>query len=348
MKEIVEPLLNWYFKNKRMLLWRYDKDPYHVWISEIMLQQTRIETVKEYYKKFMKKVPSISDLAMIEEDELLKLWEGLGYYNRARNLRLAAIQIMEKYDGKFPTEYEEIIKLPGIGEYTAGAISSICFSKKEVAIDGNVLRVYMRLKNSRQNIDEMSVRKEVSINLKKILPKQSGDFNEAMMELGELICLPNGMPKCSDCPLKSFCQSYRQGTMLELPVRNGKKKIQEEKYTVYLYICKNKIAIEKREAGLLQKLWQFPNDIGYRSLKKVKESMTEKSLVVKKIKKNIESKHVFSHRIWKMQSYLIELDDEIPEYQWVTVKEIKEKYAIAVAFQPFVKEITNIIEKNML
>ena len=339
MKEIVEPLLNWYFKNKRMLLWRYDKDPYHVWISEIMLQQTRIETVKEYYKKFMKKVPSISDLAMIEEDELLKLWEGLGYYNRARNLRLAAIQIMEKYDGKFPTEYEEIIKLPGIGEYTAGAISSICFSKKEVAIDGNVLRVYMRLKNSRQNIDEMSVRKEVSINLKKILPKQSGDFNEAMMELGELICLPNGMPKCSDCPLKSFCQSYRQGTMLELPVRNGKKKIQEEKYTVYLYICKNKIAIEKREAGLLQKLWQFPNDIGYRSLK---------SLVVKKIKKNIESKHVFSHRIWKMQSYLIELDDEIPEYQWVTVKEIKEKYAIAVAFQPFVKEITNIIEKNML
>ena len=201
MKKIVSPLLEWYSKNKRELPWRKDKDPYHVWISEIMLQQTRIEAVKEYYKRFMDKVPTIEDLSKIEEDELLKLWEGLGYYNRARNLKKAAVEIMEKYQGKFPSQYEEILTLPGIGEYTAGAISSICFQKKEVAVDGNVMRVYARVCKQDIDVTDSKVKKEVGEEIRKILPDTPGDFNEAIMELGETICLPNAIPKCMECPL---------------------------------------------------------------------------------------------------------------------------------------------------
>jgi len=163
MKKIVEPLLNWYLENKRELPWRKDKNPYHVWISEIMLQQTRIEAVKGYYEIFMKRLPTIESLSKVEEDELLKLWEGLGYYNRARNLKKAAIKIMDEYNGIFPSEYEEILKLPGIGEYTAGAISSISFNKKEVAIDGNVMRVYARVMNEDIDVSDLKVKKEALI-----------------------------------------------------------------------------------------------------------------------------------------------------------------------------------------
>ena len=200
MKKIVEPLLEWYKENKRSLPWREDKDPYHVWVSEIMLQQTRIEAVIEYYKRFMKRIPDIKRLSLIDEDELLKLWEGLGYYSRARNLKKAAISIVDQYNGIFPCTYEEIKALPGIGDYTAGAISSISFSLKEVAIDGNVLRVYSRINNLDIDVSDLKVKKEVGYQIKKILPSNSGDFNQGIMELGETICLQNGTPKCMECP----------------------------------------------------------------------------------------------------------------------------------------------------
>lgn len=346
MQKIVKPLLKWYKDNKQMLPWRLDKEPYHVWISEIMLQQTRIEAVKQYYIKFMENIPTIYDLSVIPEDKLLKYWEGLGYYNRARNLKKSATQIVEKYQGEFPTRYEDILKLPGIGEYTAGAISSICFSLKEVAVDGNVLRVYMRLKNCYDNIDDVHVKKEVAKSIKAILPKNSGDFNEGIMELGEVICLPTGEPKCKICPLKKYCQSYLKGTMLDLPIRSPKKIPKEEKCTVYLYIYKDTVAIEKKENGLLQKLWQFPNENQNHSLKQVKEKLNSMGIVTKKIHKNIENRHVFSHRIWKMQAYIIEVDTKIHGYNWVTVEQIRKEYAVATAFQPFLKEVTNFIENK--
>lgn len=184
MKDVVDKLIHWYYINKRDLPWRRDKDPYHVWISEIMLQQTRIEAVISYYYRFMEVLPDISSLARVDEDQLLKLWEGLGYYNRARNLKKAAIIIMEKYDGKFPTNYEDILSLPGIGEYTASAISSICFSKKEVTVDGNVMRVFTRFWNDNSNISKDSTRKMIRRKLQEIIPDDAGSFNEGLMELG--------------------------------------------------------------------------------------------------------------------------------------------------------------------
>ena len=266
-------LLNWYQKNKRDLPWRKDQNPYHVWISEIMLQQTRIEAVIGYYDRFIKRLPSIQDLAQINDDELLKLWEGLGYYTRARNLKKAAIMIMEEYDGIFPNTFEQIMSLPGIGEYTASAIGSICFSLKEVTIDGNVLRVYMRLQNCYDNVDDLKIRRKVRNELQKIMPEEAGDFNQALMELGETICLPNGIPKCSECPLKNFCKSYQNDTYLELPIKNKKKDKKEEKYTILLFYYKSQFVLEKRkESGLLQNLWQFPNIQGHLTKKQIFKS----------------------------------------------------------------------------
>ena len=209
MERIVEPLLEWYRRNKRDLPWRKDQNPYHVWISEIMLQQTRIEAVKEYYKRFIKRIPNIRALSQIDEDELLKLWEGLGYYSRARNLKKAAMTIEQEYGGIFPEEYDDIKKLSGIGEYTAGAISSICFDKKEVAIDGNVMRVYARVENEDIDVSDLKIKKKIGEKIKKILPSKPGDFNEGIMELGETICLPNAIPKCEICPLKELCKAHQ-------------------------------------------------------------------------------------------------------------------------------------------
>ena len=340
MEEIVTPLLKWYQKNKRPLPWRADKDPYHVWISEIMLQQTRIEPVKKvFYNRFMEALPTIKDLSEVDEEKLLKIWEGLGYYNRARNIQKAAQVVMKKYHGKFPKKYDEIIALPGIGEYTAGAISSICFNEKQVAIDGNVLRVYMRLINSKANVLDADVRKEVSEKIKKILPKKSGDFNQAIMELGETICLPAASPHCEECPLNKYCEGYKQNTAKDLPVRLVKSNKKIDNITVLLIKYKNKVALIKRtNKALLNNLWEFPN---------VEQEMTEDSikkwLELKKIDglifKDVSTVHKFSHKTWNIQSYIIEVDKELEGYTWATIKEIEEKYAIPTAFQPFVQVI---------
>ncbi len=333
MKKIVEPLLNWYLENKRELPWRRDKNPYHVWISEIMLQQTRIEAVKGYYGRFMKILPTIESLSKVQEEELLKLWEGLGYYNRARNLKKAAIEIMQEYNGVFPSEYENILKLPGIGEYTAGAISSISFNKKEVAIDGNVMRVYARVMNEDIDVSNLKVKKEIGSKIKEILPPQSGDFNEGIMELGETICLPNAIPKCEICPLSKYCLAHQYHTESSIPRKVLKKEKVEEQYTVLLMTCNNKIAIHKRGEGLLKNMWEFPN---------VEGSLTKKEVLkmdysILKIEKGIENIHIFTHKKWKMKSYLLELNEENSEYVWVTLEEIKKEYAIPTAFMPFLE-----------
>lgn len=336
-------LLNWYQQNKRDLPWRKDQNPYHVWISEIMLQQTRIEAVIGYYDRFIKRLPSIQDLAQINDDELLKLWEGLGYYTRARNLKKAAIMIMEEYDGIFPNTFEQIMSLPGIGEYTASAIGSICFSLKEVTIDGNVLRVYMRLQNCYDNVDDLKIRRKVRNELQKIMPEEAGDFNQALMELGETICLPNGIPKCSECPLKNFCKSYQNDTYLELPIKNKKKDKKEEKYTILLFYYKSQFVLEKRkESGLLQNLWQFPNIQGHLTKKQLENYLKENKIKFLKVKKWVSYTHIFTHKRWNMISYIVELDKNDYNMNWNDLKTLKEK-AIPTAFMPFLKELKEVI-----
>ena len=345
----IDQLLHWYQKNKRILPWRIDKNPYHVWIYEIMLQQTRIEAVKKYYDRFMKRIPDIHTLATIPEDELLKLWEGLGYYSRARNLKKAAQTIEEKYAGTFPNTYEEIITLSGIGEYTASAIASICFGEKTSCVDGNVMRVISRICHDKRNIDDAKTKKELKKELEQIMPKEAGDFNEGLMELGETICIPNGIPLCEECPLKNACLSYQDQDYMNYPVRNEKKEKKELEYTVCILKYKNLYWIEKRkQKGILQNLWQFPNMEGKYSKKELETKLKDKEFQVGKITKQKTYTHIFTHQKWHMTSYVIELSEKpdcLTENEnvstWKDLEEIKRDYAIPTAFQPFLKELEN-------
>lgn len=333
MKDVVELLLKWYLKNKRELPWRKDTNPYHVWISEIMLQQTRIEAVIEYYERFMKRVPTIQDLNEISEDELLKLWEGLGYYSRARNLKKAAELIMNQYHGIFPSEYSDILSLPGIGEYTAGAISSICFQQKEVAIDGNVMRVYIRVEGKDLDVGDLKVKKKIGEEIQKILPEDSGSFNQALMELGEIICIPGGIPKCEICPIKDFCKAHLEGKESLIPKKIVKKEKSEEVYTVFLIYYHGLFALRKRESGLLKNLWEFPNVSGHLSKKEVEKMFSSN------VEKGISYTHIFTHKKWKMKSYLIESETMDSSYIWVSLQDIQKSYAIPTAFHPFLESL---------
>ena len=228
LEALVEPLCLWYEKEKRSMPWRDDATPYHVWLSEIMLQQTRIEAAKAYYDRFTKCLPDIPSLAAVSEEELLKLWEGLGYYNRARNLKKAASLLVERYDGRLPADYDLLLSLPGIGRYTAGAIASIAYGLAEPAVDGNVLRVTMRYLNCDEDIMKMSVRTKMEKQLRAIMPKDCpGEFNQALMELGEVICIPNGKPLCEKCPLSHLCLAHKEGREMELPKKAEKKKAEK-------------------------------------------------------------------------------------------------------------------------
>lgn len=262
LKQIVEPIVKWYQKQEKTLPWKQDKEPYHIWVSEIMLQQTRIEAVKKYYTRFMKELPTIHDLADVPEEKLLKLWEGLGYYSRAKNLKKSAIQIQENNHGKMPTSYVELLKLPGIGEYTAGAIASISYNEKVPAVDGNVLRVVSRVLASKEDVLLPETKKKITNKLLEIMPDEAGDFNEGLMELGEKICLPNTVPLCATCPIQEFCMANKENLTNEIPVREKKQKRKIENKTVFILKYKNKIAIRKREKiGILANLYEFPNVI---------------------------------------------------------------------------------------
>ncbi len=231
MQKTIQPLLEWFEQNKRQLPWRQDKDPYHVWVSEIMLQQTRIEAVMGYYARFIGELPNVQALSEVDDDRLLKLWEGLGYYSRARNLKRAALMIQNAYGGHFPQTFAALRKLPGIGDYTAGAIASICFDERVPAVDGNVLRVHARITGSSDNVLLPAVKKSVTAALSAIMPKEAGSFNEALMELGETVCLP-AAPHCGGCPLSAVCFAYQNGMTADLPVRVKQQKRRSEKLTV--------------------------------------------------------------------------------------------------------------------
>ena len=260
--EIVGPIVKWYQKQEKILPWKQDKEPYHIWVSEIMLQQTRIEAVKKYYTRFMKELPTIHDLASVPEEKLLKLWEGLGYYSRAKNLKKAAIQVEQEYNGKIPTSYTELLKLSGIGEYTAGAIASISYKEKVPAVDGNVLRVVSRVIASKEDVLLPETKRKITKKLLEIMPDEPGDFNEGLMELGEKICLPNTAPLCETCPIQEFCIANKENLTNEIPVRVKKQKRKIENKTVFILKYKDEIAIRKREeTGVLANLYEFPNVI---------------------------------------------------------------------------------------
>lgn len=260
LENIAQPLLKWYDKNKRTLPWRDKNNAYYTWVSEIMLQQTRVEAVKPYFQRFIRELPDVASLAAAPEERIVKLWEGLGYYSRVRNMQKAAIQVIEKYNGKIPEDFETLLSLRGIGRYTAGAISSIAYGHKVPAVDGNVLRVYSRLTESREDIMKQSVRKSVEDQLKEIMPgDRPGDFNQAVMEIGAVVCVPNGKAKCEVCPLGEFCLARKHGTMEELPVKAPKKARKVENRTVLVIQDGTATAIRRRPPeGLLADFTRFP------------------------------------------------------------------------------------------
>ena len=343
--KIASPLLTWYDKGHRILPWREDPKPYKVWVSEIMLQQTRVEAVKPYFHRFMEELPDIASLAVAEEDKLLKLWEGLGYYNRVRNLQKAAKQIMEQYQGQMPDEYEKLLGLTGIGSYTAGAIASIAFGKKVPAVDGNVLRVLSRLTMDEDDILKAGVKKRVEQQLKEAMPShRAGDFNQALMELGATVCLPNGKPKCEECPWETFCLAHKEGREEEFPKKAAKKTRTIEKKTILIIQDENKSALHKRASkGLLAGLYEFPSMEGHQSTKNVMAYLQEMGLEPLRIQKLADSKHIFSHKEWHMEAYMIHVDElapkseQIKKEKWLFVeaKEAQEQYPLPSAFAAY-------------
>ncbi len=343
---VVEPLCLWYEENKRSMPWRDNPAPYHVWISEIMLQQTRIEAAKGYYERFLKRLPTIESLADVSEEELLKLWEGLGYYNRARNLHKAAKILVEKYEGNLPADYGLLLELPGVGSYTAGAIASIAYGITAPAVDGNVLRVLMRFMNCRDDISKMSVRKKMERSLLKVIPKEyPGKFNQALMELGEVICIPNGTPACAKCPLTKDCLAKREGTQMELPVKPEKKARRIEKKTVLIIERGNEVGIVQRpREGLLAGMWEFPSLDGYLTLGQIKKYFEESGAEFDAVRKGVTGKHVFSHVEWHMKGFCVILKEKcdnlpIQHIVWAKKEELENRYAVPVAYHVFLREL---------
>lgn len=344
-ERISQPLLAWYDEKHRILPWREEPTGYHVWVSEIMLQQTRVEAVKPYYERFLKILPDIPSLAGASEDVLLKLWEGLGYYNRVRNLQKAAKVIMEEYGGSMPEEYEELLKLPGIGSYTAGAVASIAFGERVPAVDGNVLRVVSRLCMDSRDIASTQVKKSIERDLKEAMSKERpGDFNQAMMELGAMVCIPNGSAKCGECPLAELCLAAKEERAEEFPVKMGKKPRSVEKKTILIIRDENRAAIRKRpERGLLAGLYEFPALEGHKTKEEVLSVLKEWGLNPIFIKALEPSKHIFSHKEWHMKGYAVRVDELMPVggaeqgFVFVEPEETERTYPIPSAFAAYTK-----------
>ena len=336
-------LLPWYTENKRNLPWRKDKEPYHIWLSEIMLQQTRVEAVKGYYTRFLNTLPTIRDLAVCDDDVLHKLWEGLGYYSRVRNLKKAAIQIMEQHGGFFPEEYDQVRALPGIGDYTAGAICSIAFDFPTPAVDGNVLRVVSRLTEDATPVDDLRYRRQVRDQLATVYPKDAGAFTQALMELGATVCGPNWAPRCEECPVKTICAAAKHGTAENYPVKKPKAKRRTEEKTVFILSCDGAYALEKRpDKGLLAGLWQFPNTEGKLEVPQAMAYLEEQGLRPREVLRQLERKHIFTHISWEMRGIYVEVMERAEKYTWLSADEIRANAAIPTAFRQFWEEMDHV------
>ncbi|MBO4976740.1 MAG: DNA/RNA nuclease SfsA [Lachnospiraceae bacterium] len=347
LKEVPNPLLAWYDNNRRILPWREDPKPYRVWVSEIMLQQTRVEAVKPYFERFMKSLPDIEALAAAEEEVLLKLWEGLGYYNRVRNLQKAAIHIMEDYDGHMPDTYEELLKLKGIGSYTAGAVASIAFKRPVPAVDGNVLRVISRIRADERLITDAKVKSAVEEDLKLVMPiDRPGDFNQAMMEIGACVCIPNGEPHCRECPLQEICKAHAEGCELQYPKKAAKKQRRIEEKTILVIRDENKAALKKRgDKGLLAGMYEFPSMEGYKTAEEVTAYLSANGIRTLRIQPLEEAKHIFTHKEWRMKGYMVRVDELAPkelteitkDWLFIEPRQTEEKYPIPAAFAAYTR-----------
>lgn len=337
--QLTEPLLDWYPAHARVLPWRQEPTPYHVWVSEIMLQQTRVEAVKPFYARFMEALPDVCALAECETDRLLKLWEGLGYYNRVRNMQTAAQTIMREYGGELPADYEELLKLKGIGHYTAAAITSIAYGRPAAAVDGNVLRILMRASGDDSDIAKQSVKTRVEQALLPVIPKdRAGMFTQAMMELGATVCVPNGEPHCAQCPWELFCLAHAQGRTGQLPVKSRAKARKIEKRTVLVIRDGERVLLQKRpQQGLLAGMYEFPCMEGWQIQKQVLEYVRQRGLSPLRIQPLPAAKHIFSHVEWQMQGYalLVEEPSEGADFLFIEPMESEAHYAIPAAYAAY-------------
>lgn len=344
--QISKPLLEWYDVSHRELPWRVNVSAYKTWVSEIMLQQTRVEAVKPYFARFMEAFPDVNALAEAQEEVLLKYWEGLGYYSRVRNMKKAAVLVKEQYGGVMPDTFEELLTLPGIGSYTAGAIASIACHRKVPAVDGNVLRILSRVRMDAEEITEPSVKKRVEQELYQIMPgDRPGDFNQAMMELGAVVCIPNGQPRCEECPWEAFCLAKNQGCITDFPKKAPKKKRSIEKKTVLILKDQDTIALHKRpEKGLLAGMFELPMFEGNLKEKEVLDRLKDMGLKVLRIQPLEPARHIFTHKEWHMTGYTVRVDEleqgnRTAKLIYVRPEEIKERYPIPSAFAAYAKYI---------
>ena len=333
-------LLPWYDGGARVLPWREEPTPYRVWVSEIMLQQTRVEAVRPYYERFLEAFPTVEALAAAPEEKLLKMWEGLGYYNRARHLQRAAQQVVELYDGEVPASYEALRALPGVGDYTAGAIASIAFQLPVPAVDGNVLRVISRVLCRYDNILDAKVKRRTEEELRQALPQRAGDFNQSLMELGALVCLPGGAPRCLGCPLHPVCRAAAQGVAQELPVKaKAKPRKQEERTLFLLFSHQGRVALQKRpEKGLLAGLWEFPNVEGALDEAAAGAAVSVWGLEPRRWESRLTAKHIFTHVEWHMTGYTLEVAGDGPaDFVWADAGALSDR-AVPSAFGRYYTE----------
>ena len=338
MHPIVQPLLRWYDACKREMAWRTEVSPYRTWVSEIMLQQTRVEAVHSYFARWMEALPTVEALAAAEEDELYKLWEGLGYYSRVRNLQKAARIVRDDFGGFLPADRQKLLSLPGIGEYTAGAILSIAFGQRAAAVDGNVIRVFARLLDIRQVISDDKSKKKLAQAIEEIMPDRTGDFTQSLMELGALICIP-GAPRCEKCPLRQLCKGYAQGSAPTLPVLPPKPQKKVEQLT--LCVLQNKTGayfVRKRAAkGLLAGLWEPWHCEGYLTEEGVRTTLAEQGIKALKIRPLGHRHHIFTHKRWEMEGFWV-CCEAAPDFTKVSPEQLKEEIALPVAFAPFFEQ----------
>ncbi len=333
-------LLPWFAENRRDLPWRRDREPYHVWLSEIMLQQTRVEAVKGYYLRFLDSLPDIAALAKAPEPELLKLWEGLGYYSRVRKLQKAAQVIVREYGGIFPRDPASIRALPGIGDYTAGAVSSICFDTPTPAVDGNVLRVLSRFLDDHSCTDDQKVKRRFAGQLAEVYPPEGGDFTQALMELGALVCVPNGTPDCENCPLGDLCLARLHKPVDDLPVRSEKKPRRQDDLTVFLMTCDGRAALRRRpETGLLAGLYEFPNLPGTLDPEDAVRAAEDWGLHPRQLRKTVTRRHIFTHIQWNMTGVCLSCGCCSPEFLWADRDALTGRIALPTAFRQFLDDI---------
>ena len=332
--------MGWYRENARDLPWRHTEDPYRIWVSEIMLQQTRVAAVLGYYARFLAVFPTVEVLAETDEELLMKLWEGLGYYSRARNLQKAAKEITVL--GGFPDTYDGLLALPGVGDYTASAIAAAAFGRREPAVDGNVLRVMTRLTDCHDDISDPKTKRAVRAALAEVMPEEPADiriFNQAMMELGATVCGPNTAPRCDDCPVSGLCLGRQRGTAEILPVKKAKKERRVEEKTVLLLMRDGKIALRKRPGtGLLAGLWEFPNVEGALDEAAAGAAVSVWGLEPRRWESRLTAKHIFTHVEWHMTGYTLEVAGDGPaDFVWADAGVLSDR-AVPSAFGRYYTE----------